>query len=268
MGGTLSVESQVGQGSIFRFNLPCEVVAETAVRKSRSDKIVTGLEPGQPSYRLLVVDDELPNRQILVKLLQPLGFEVKEAADGQEAIDRWREWRPHLIWMDMRMPVMDGLQATRQIKAEPGGQETIIVALTASGLEEDRTMIMAEGCDDYVRKPFYEEDLYHTIAKHLGVRYIYEDAAGRRLGDVEPGGSISSEAELISRTSVLQPNLLAALQQATALGDVDQIQATIISIDEIDPGLAVELTAMAHEFEHERILNLIEKASNGDYGSS
>jgi signal transduction histidine kinase/ligand-binding sensor domain-containing protein/CheY-like chemotaxis protein len=268
MGGDITVESEIGQGSIFRFNLPCEVVAETALRKSTADRVIVGLQPGQPTYRLLIVDDEPANRQILVKLLQPLGFEVQEAVDGQEAVDQWRAWKPNLIWMDMRMPVMDGLEATRQIKHSPGGQETIIVALTASGLEEDRTLILAEGCDDYVRKPFYEEELYDTIAKHLGVRYIYEDAAARseRAGQPVTGAGvqreIGSEAELIARTAALQPTLLAELQRATTLGDVNQIQAAIGRIYEIDPYLAEEIAEMAHEFEHERILDLLQKANN------
>jgi signal transduction histidine kinase/ligand-binding sensor domain-containing protein/CheY-like chemotaxis protein len=274
MGGDITVESEIGQGSIFRFNLPCSVVAETAVRKSTADRVIVGLQPGQPIYRLLIVDDEPANRQILVKLLQPLGFEVQEAVDGQEAVDQWQAWKPDLIWMDMRMPVMDGLEATRQIKQSPEGQETIIVALTASGLEEDRTMIMAEGCDDYVRKPFYEEELYDTIAKHLGVRYIYEDAAARSEGTghlesiAEVDREIGSEAELITRTTALQPTLIAELQRATTLGDVNQIQAAIGRIYETDPYLAEEFAEMAHEFEHERILNLLQKANNEHNGRS
>ena len=272
MGGDISVESTVGQGSVFRFQLPCEIVAATAVRKSTPDRIVTGLEPDQPTYRLLIVDDESANRQILVKLLQPLGFEVAEAADGQEAVDKWQTWQPHLIWMDMRMPVMDGLEATRRIKESVGGQETIIVALTASGLEEDRTMILAEGCDDYVRKPFYEEELYETIATHLDVRYLYEDRAapvdsdGQFAAGAEPAGKIGSEEELISRTAALQPLLLSSLERATTLGDINQIGVLIRQIEQTDPCLADEFGIMAHEFEHERILEIIHKAGNEQYG--
>ena len=265
MGGEISVESQVGQGTVFRFTLPCEVVAETAVRRIRTGQNIIGLQPGQPTYRLLIVDDEPANRQVLVKLLQPLGFEVAEATNGQEAIDRWREWQPQLIWMDMRMPVMDGLEATRQIKQAPGGQETIIIALTASGLEEDRTLILEEGCDDYVRKPFYEEELYETIGEHLGVRYITAereppvDGGGPTAGGIEPAGTISSEAELISRTASLEPALISGLQQASVLGDINEVEALIQKVDGSDPGLAEQLALMAHEFEYERILDLIDK---------
>ncbi len=268
MGGEISVQSKPGEGSTFSFTLPCDVVSETALRKSKTDRMVVGLEPGQPEYRLLIVDDELPNRQILIKLFEPLGFVVNEAANGQEAVEQWQAWQPDLIWMDMRMPVMDGLEATRQIKAAPGGQDTVIVALTASGLEEDRTLILAEGCDDYVRKPFYEEELYQTIQRHLGVRYVYEDIAAlqesraQAAGGASADGHIGSEEELVQRTAALQPNLLSDLQRATALGDVGQISATIDRIDDLDHGLAQELSDMAHEFEHERILNLLQKTNN------
>jgi CheY-like chemotaxis protein len=172
----------------------------------------------------------------------------------------------------MRMPVMDGLEATRQIKQSPGGEGTVIVALTASGLEEDRTLILEAGCDDYVRKPFYEEELYDTIAKHLGVRYIYEDldpqpeTVDQLVSGVEPAGKIGSEAELIARTADLQPTLVASLEQAAILGDVKQIEALIQQIDQIDPYLADEMALMAHEFEHERILELIQKASGEENG--
>ncbi len=273
MGGEISVESQVGQGTVFRFTLPCAVVAETAVRTSRAGRTIIGLQAGQPAYRLLIVDDEPANRQVLVKLLKPLGFEVAEAANGQEAVELWQAWQPHLIWMDMRMPVMGGLEATRQIKQAPGGEETVIVALTASGLEEDRTMILEEGCDDYVRKPFYEEELYETIAKHLDVRYIVEETepavetAVPSAGGLEPAGKISSEAELVARTAALQPALISGLQQATVLGDVNEIEALIRQIDGSDPSLAEELTVMAHEFEHERILALIAKVNGAENGS-
>jgi len=274
MGGDITVQSDVGQGSVFRFDVPCEVVAESAVRKALPERHVIGLEADQRSFRLLVVDDEVANRQILVKMLAPLGFEVQEARDGGEAIDIWRDWEPHLIWMDMRMPVLDGHEATKRIKATTQGQATVIVALTASGLEEERELILSEGCDDYLRKPFYEEDLYSALSKHLGVRFVYEDAAivadvaedGR--GDLHSKGigRPAREAELVSRMTAVPPQLLASLEQATTLGDVAVIDTTIGQIGEVDAHLGVELAVMAHEFEHERILKLIQKASGEAYG--
>ena len=274
MGGDITVHSDVGQGSVFRFDLPCEIVAESAVRKPVPERHVVGLEPGQRTYRLLIVDDEPANRQVLVKLLAPLGFEVREAANGLEAIDVWKVWEPHLIWMDMRMPVMDGHEATLRIKGTTKGQATVIVALTASGLEEERSLILSEGCDDYLRKPFYEEDLYSALTKHLGSRFVYEDAGivvevgadGRAEAAVGSNLPPIGEADLVSRMAALAPDLVVALEQATTLGDISGIERTISETEASDPLLAAELAALAHEFEHEQILRLIHKASNEAHG--
>ena len=101
------------------------------IKKSMSQSMI---EEGQSSFRLLIVDDKVVNRQLMVKFLEPYGFELREAVNGKEAVDVWDEWEPHLIWMDMRMPIMDGYAATRSIKSTTRGQATVIVALTASGL--------------------------------------------------------------------------------------------------------------------------------------
>jgi len=125
-------------------------------------------------YKILAVDDKPINCQLLVKLLTPLGFEVKEAANGQEAIAIWEAWEPHLIFMDMRMPVMDGYEATKYIKAQVKGSATAVVALTASVLEEEKVIVLSAGCDDFIRKPFKENMIFEALTKHLGVTYIYE----------------------------------------------------------------------------------------------
>ena len=144
-------EVKGGQGSIFRFDIQISQVAATDVQPTQPARRVIGLEPNQPVYRLLVVDDSVDNRKLLVELLEPLGFEIREANNGQESIEVWERWQPDLIWMDMRMPVMDGYEAIRQIKAAPGGQSTIIVALTASAFEKERARVLSTGCDDFVR---------------------------------------------------------------------------------------------------------------------
>ena len=117
------------------------------------------------------------NRDVLVLLLRSVGFDVREAVDGQEAIAVWEEWEPHLIWMDMRMPVMNGYEATRHIKASTKGQATVIIALTASAFEEERTVVLSAGCDDFVRKPFREAEVFDKMADYLGVRYTYDVVA-------------------------------------------------------------------------------------------
>jgi Amt family ammonium transporter len=175
MQGEIHVNSQLGQGSCFSFTIPVQSVPATQVSSRPTKSRVIALEPHQPAYRILVVDDKASNRLLLVKLLESLGFQVKEAMNGREAIALWDEWEPHLIWMDMRMPIMDGYEATKYIKRTVKGNATAVIALTASVLEEEKAVVLSAGCDDFVRKPFLEDTIFETMAKHLGVRYRYEN---------------------------------------------------------------------------------------------
>ncbi len=115
MGGNITVESVLGKGSIFKFHIKIAVVDASGVITQPQQRVI-GLELGQPVYRILVVDDTPENAKLLVKLLQPVGFEVRTVGNGKEAIALWETWQPHLIWMDTRMPIMDGLAATREIR--------------------------------------------------------------------------------------------------------------------------------------------------------
>jgi len=176
MGGDIVVNSTFNQGSIFTFDIKITPSSFASMVTTKPQmKQVVGLEENQPTYRILVVEDSAVNRLLLVKLLRPLGFEIKEAANGEEAIAAWQTWQPHLIWMDIQMPIIDGYQATKAIKQMAVGHcHTVIIALTASAFEEQREAILKAGCDDFVCKPFRAEILLEKIALHLGVRYIYE----------------------------------------------------------------------------------------------
>ena len=195
MGGTLSIASHLNQGSIFKFDLPVQLPKPTKAQAPQQSRKVAGLETDQPDYRILIAEDNQVNRLLLKKVLKSVGFQVKEATNGQEAVELWESWQPHLIWMDMQMPVMDGLDATRLIKAKqqecqevsplspspnvqsPPATGTIIIALTANVFEEDREKMLASGCDDFVGKPFKREFLLDKLAQHLGVRYVWEEEA-------------------------------------------------------------------------------------------
>jgi CheY-like chemotaxis protein len=269
LGGDISVDSELGKGSNFKFELPVEVIHESAVYTTLPTKRVIGLEPGQEIYRILFVDDQEVNRKLLVKLFSPLGFDVREAANGKEAVEIWEQWEPHLIWMDMRMPVMDGYEATRRIKSTTKGQATVIIALTASGLEEDRTVILSEGCDDYVRKPFHEADLFEAVSRHLGVRYIYQDIEPAEIKrkesklEVPSPGMVTLSArdqELIDKLVTMPTDWQTKLQQATILGDLDTITLLLGEASEYDLVLANGLAKLADNFEHDKILALLKQA--------
>ena len=179
MGGDVTVTSVRGRGSVFRIDLPVQEVAAADAGTAAPVRRILGLQPGQGEIRILTVDDKPDNRLYLTRLLEPLGFSVRQATNGLEAITVWQEWRPKLITMDIVMPVMDGHEATRRIKARPEGKEVVIVALSASAFEEDRDEVMATGADDFLRKPVTVEDLLTVIGRHLKIEYTYsEDTSG------------------------------------------------------------------------------------------
>jgi CheY-like chemotaxis protein len=183
-----------------------------------------------------------------------LGFKAQEAANGQEALEVWESWRPHLIWMDMRMPVMDGHEATQRIKATSRGQSTVIIALTATAFEKDREQVLLEGCDDFVRKPFRKDEIYDMLAKHLGIRFLYEEgrAPWAPPGPAEPAYVPSAEA-----LAALPTGWLADLQQATTKADLNLVLSLVDQIRERDAALADALAELAQNYEYRKILDLI-----------
>ncbi|MBW4661479.1 MAG: PAS domain S-box protein [Drouetiella hepatica Uher 2000/2452] len=173
--GDIAVESRVGQGTCFKCNIAVGLPSAQADAPDQPMRRAIGLQPNHPSLRILVAEDTLANQLLFVQLLSNIGFEVRTAEDGREAIALWNNWNPHLILMDMRMPNMDGYEATRQIKATARGWKTVIIAVTASVLEEERTDILAAGCDDLLCKPFKEQMLLQKLAEYLDVHYVYAE---------------------------------------------------------------------------------------------
>jgi PAS domain S-box-containing protein len=256
MGSDLTLSSVPGQGSAFKFDVQVEIVERADVveaQDSRPARRVIGLEADQPVYRLLVVDEWVPNRKLLIELLAPLGFELREAGHGQEALEVWEQWEPHLIWMDMRMPVMDGYEATRRIKATARGQATVVVALTASAFEEDRAQILAGGCDDFVRKPFRDQEIFDVLAEHLGVRFVYEEMEIEDRDRDERGAARElSPADMAG----LPLDWIAGLRQAATQLDTDVILDLLDCIREQNAPLAAALENLVHDFRFDTILSL------------
>jgi signal transduction histidine kinase/DNA-binding response OmpR family regulator len=188
MGGSIQLESVHGQGSLFRTEIRVERAQESEVKRGPNLERVTALAEGQPEYRILIVEDQEENWMVLERLLANAGFRVRVARNGAQGVKEFRAWRPQFIWMDLRMPVMDGVEATRLIRACEGGHEVKIAALTASGYASERSQILAGGMDDYVRKPYRPAEIFECMARHLGLRYqVSEGAAksdGERLGEL------------------------------------------------------------------------------------
>lgn len=253
MGGEINVHSQVGRGSLFRFEIR-SLVAETADsdRQYPSRRAIALIPEDRHRYRILVVDDKHTNRQLVQKLLTPLGFEVNEAGNGEEAIAVWDEREPHLILMDMRMPVMDGYEATKRIKSTTKGQATAIVALTASVLEEERAVILSAGCDDFMRKPFREAEIFQVLSKHLGVSYIYQGEEESPTSEAKADGFASETLARLPRDRIDR------LQQALVTLDLDTIAEIIEQIRPNDPSLAEGMERAVDNFEYDKLLAAIE----------
>ncbi|NJL89734.1 MAG: PAS domain S-box protein [Coleofasciculaceae cyanobacterium SM2_1_6] len=153
LGGEITVTSELGRGTTFQFQISVPRAQEPVSLAMEVPQKVWRLAPGQPQYKILVVDDIGVNRELLVKMLSPVGFQVRSANNGREAIDLWKSWSPQLIFMDLRMPIMDGYAATKHIKAYPQGQDTIIIALSANIPQDEKTAVLAAGCDDFTLNP-------------------------------------------------------------------------------------------------------------------
>ena len=258
MGGEISITSEIGQGTTFRFEVQVHQVQASAVPTIEAVRRVIGLAPGQPVYRLLVVEDNADNRKLLVELLEPLGFDVQQANNGQEGIEVWERWQPDLIWMDMRMPVMDGYSATRQIKAQAGAQAPAIIALTASVFEEDRAEVLAAGCDDFVRKPFREHEIFEMLHKHLGIRFVYAEQpeTGPEMGKAVDKGVLTPE-----RLQALPEEWLVALRDAAEKLNPRTANAIIQSIREQDEPLAQALFGLVKTYRFDSLQALFEETT-------
>jgi CheY-like chemotaxis protein len=245
----LQVRSEVGQGTTFWFEIAVET-AESLENHQSVNRRVIGLEPDQPHFRILVVDDQVDNRQLLVKLLSPLGFELQEADNGEAAIAIWKTWQPHLILMDLRMPILGGIEATEYIRRNSHSQTVKIVAITASSLEEERSHVLAAGCDGYIRKPFKQQELFDILYHHIGVQFVYEESVD------ESGLANPATALMPADLKDLPADLIAHLHQAVLDLDIQVIQTIIAEIGKYDGAIASALSSLVNQYQYESLFNL------------
>ena len=252
MGGKITVSSQLRQGTAFTFTIPLITAAPVLSEKSATFSGTPIAIANEQIFRILVVDDRDNNRELLVKVLTPVGFQVREAANGAEAIAIWESWSPHLIWMDMRMPIMNGYEATKQIKSSSKGQETVIIALTTSIFKEERQKILASGCDDFVRKPFRVQDLFAKMGDRLKVKYIYQEEPTQKLAQNYLDKSILTPQSL----QVMSLEWIDEVARRANEGDDLGLLELIEQIPTEQKQLATALTTLIESFKFDEIIDL------------
>ncbi len=256
MGGDIHFTSVPDKGSTFRAEILCELGETTEVLSSQTHSHVIALKEGSPHHRLLLVDDSDTNRDLLVQLLEPIGFKLAQAANGKEAVEQFEKWQPHLILMDNRMPIMGGAEATGRIKSMPEGAKTFIVAVSASAFEADRIAILAEGADAFIRKPFKEQEILDIIGRLLKLDYIFDETTTATVAPV-----IKGPEELIQAISALPEQTIKNLRNAVTMGDMASIRQLIDSIQEGNTdnckALAARLTQLAMNYDYDAISELL-----------
>ena len=258
MGGDVTLTSSSGQGSTFCFEIPMERGdAGVAIRRTAARRVI-GIQAGAEAPRILIVDDQVENRDWLMKLLTSIGFSVRDAVNGEEAIRNWEEWNPRLILMDVHMPVMDGLEATRRIKAHPRGKDTAIVVLTASAMEEDRRSISQSGADDFLAKPCPEDELLEKIRRVLNVAYDYEEICATE-GQPVAGAARERLAGQLSR------EVAAEIRNAASAGDKGLLDQLILKVSgTAESAAARTLQELADQYDYDALTRLLEPADSAD----
>ncbi len=259
MGGDIEVTSAPGTGTRFAFQIRLPAAPSDALEQNLASRVVA-LEAGQRSFRVLVADDLVENRTLLVRLLTSVGLEVREAVNGEEAVEVFKSFRPDVIFMDIRMPVLDGYGATRQIRdAEeqdgPSGRRTSIIGLTASAFEHDRETVLGAGCDDFLAKPFRESALFELMERHAGMRFVRESAASA-------GAPVAGELVLTrSRIGSVPADMRARLKDSLERGDLQEARKIIEEIREHDGPVAAALADSMRAYQIDRLLALVQGAA-------
>lgn len=261
LGGDITVTSIVGIGSTFRLEIPIEAGEKVTVTRTRESRRIIGLSLNHCTncpIRVLVVDDNRLNRGWIRDVLTEVGFKVREASDGDEAIQVWNDWKPQLILMDIHMSPVDGKDATMKIRSANGGSDTAIIGLSASAFAEDVESALTAGMNAFLSKPVKLEELFEVIRANLGVEYSYENEETTENGaqTTQPLARVS--AEQLSR---LSESMRTQLREATLHGDVERLSQVIAEIFKIDQALANALTELVDQYDYDQILNLSQGAT-------
>jgi signal transduction histidine kinase/CheY-like chemotaxis protein len=255
MDGKLSLDSKPGKGSHFSFTLYLPP-GKNAVVATKSKNIEYFHLADGFHVKALVVDDNEQNREVLSKILTSAGIEVLTAVNGEQALERIRLQPPDIVFMDLRMPVMNGYKALEFIKKDFGSQNIKTVAISASAFEHQRESTLLKGFDDFIPKPFHIEDIFNCLVNLLDVRFISE----------EEKSVFNSENTLEISKIQLPETILNRLQQAadlSSLTDLKVCMQELESLGEDGKSLLTHLQPLVSKYDMNAILTLLKKVANG-----
>ncbi|HEX5394600.1 MAG TPA: PAS domain S-box protein [Rhodocyclaceae bacterium] len=243
LGGELSAASAAGVGSVFTFRLP--VTLAEGAEPQHEHRHVVGLAEGERCRRILIVEDKPDNQRLLEQVMTQAGFETRIAPNGKDAVTQFEAWHPDFVWMDMRMPIMNGYDATHRIRSLPDGKTVKIAAFTANVFKEDQQKIIDAGCDAVLAKPINVSELFYTMENLLGIHFRYAE----ELPSVV-------EAEAPIDLSSLPVSMREALCIAASHLDVEATSAAIAEVRKRYPSLAEQLESLVRAYHYDRITSL------------
>jgi CheY-like chemotaxis protein len=252
MGGNITVASEDGKGSVFIFHVEVQI-GKNEPEGKKIAKHVIGIDNHMNTIRILVVDDKEDNLKVVTNFLKLVGFETLEAVNGEDAISKFVSWNPHLILMDLRMPVMDGYEAIRRIKATSKGEQTPIIVMSASQFEEEKASLVLSDIQGYIRKPFRENELFETIGKVLGIDYRYVE----ELPAVAASLYLTSPEAVAEDIAKLPQELISQMREAVDIGDFYRLTDLLKAIESGNPELAKHLKNYANNFDHDYLQQVI-----------
>ena len=261
MGGDITIESQLNQGTTVQFTIQYKTSLKTIPYQSKYSRVI-GLAPNQEDYRILIVEDVKENRQLIVEILKSIGFAIKEATNGQEAITLWQNWQPHLIWMDIQMPIMNGEEAIKHIRKQEKQQKlkpTTIIALTANVFQEEKTKLLSLGCDDFVHKPFPKWIIFEKISNYLKVEFLYESQVSNQHHQDQKDTILTQQdlIKVLSSSSICQ-EWINKLHSAAIQLDEETMLTTIQELESNYQDIAQTLTQWVNNLQFDLIAAITE----------
>ena len=255
IGGNIKVTSQIGKGSCFTFNVLVSLSDESTIIKKSELKNVVALQESPEKFRILIADDNSENRSFLFALLAPVGFEIREAVNGIEAVEIFQSWSPHAILMDIQMPLMDGYDAILRIKSTDAEIQPLIIAITASVFEDDRKKVMDAGADIYLSKPFKSAELFNALLKIDGLKYTFDDDRGYSINSSQA----ISPADIYNVLSSLPDSTVASMRQAVDVCDMLLLTKMIQEVERVNLNVANELRLLADQYNYEKLNEYLKK---------